>query len=157
MPQDRAALGYAAFSGAMAVMRFAADGLRARHSERLLLRASGSLTAVAMAVVLLSGSPWVSLVGYALIGAGLAMVVPILYSAASRVPGTTPAAAIAAVSSIGYSGFMVGPPLIGGIAQHASLTAAMTVVVIAATILACSAHYVPEKESPAGAGQPSLA
>ena len=52
---------------------------------------------------------------------------------------------------------MVGPPLIGGIAQHASLTAAMTVVVIAAAILALSAHYVPEKEAPAGAGQPSLA
>ena len=145
MPQDRAALGYAAFAGAMAAMRFAADALRQRFSERRLLRASGALTSVSMAVVLLSGHPWVSLAGYALIGAGLAMVVPILYGAASRVPGTTPAAAIAAVSSIGYSGFMIGPPLIGGIAQHASLTAAMTVVVVAAAILALSARFVPEK------------
>nr|WP_315494042.1 MFS transporter [uncultured Rhodoferax sp.] len=145
MPQAQAALGYAAFSGAMATMRFVADSLRARFSEQRLLRASGTTTALAMAVVLLSGSPWVSLLGYAFIGAGLAMVVPILYGAASRVPGTTPAAAIAAVSSIGYSGFMIGPPLIGGIAQHASLTLAMGVVVVAATILALSAHHVPEK------------
>lgn len=157
MQQDRAAIGYAAFAGAMAVMRFLADVLRTRFSERLLLRGSGVLTAVAMAVVLLSGNPVVSVIGFAFVGAGLAMVVPILFGAASRVPGTTPAAAIAAVSSIGYSGFMIGPPLIGGIAQHASLTAAMGVVVVTATILALSAHYVPEKQPDVAAGQPSLA
>jgi hypothetical protein len=84
-------------------------------------------------------------------------VVPILFGAASRVPGTTPAAAIAAVSSIGYSGFMVGPPLIGGMAQHASLTLAMGVVVVTAGILALSAHYVPDKAPAAPAGEPSLA
>jgi fucose permease len=145
MSHALAAAGYAAFAGSMAVMRFAADVLRARYSDRRLLRASGGLAAVAMAVVLLSGNPWVSLVGYAFIGAGLAMVVPILYSAAGRVPGTTPAAAIAAVSSIGYSGFLIGPPIIGGIAQHVSLTWAMGIVVLAAGVLALSAHHVPEK------------
>lgn len=145
MPQDQAALGYAAFAGAMAVMRFAADTLRARYRERQLLRASGVVTALAMSVVLLCGHPAVSLVGYALVGAGLAMVVPILFSAASRVPGTTPAAAIAAVSSIGYSGFMLGPPLMGFLAQHASLTVAMGVVVVAASVLALSAHRVPDQ------------
>ncbi|CAM8666025.1 AraJ Arabinose efflux permease [Comamonadaceae bacterium] len=147
MPHELAALGYSACAGAMAVMRFAADRLRARHSERLLLQVSGTIAAVSMAVVLIVGQPWVAIVGCGLVGAGLAMIVPILYGAASRVPGTTPAAAIAAVSSIGYAGFMVGPPLIGVIAQHASLTAAMAVVVVAATILALSARFVPEKAS----------
>lgn len=145
MPQDQAALGYAAFSGAMAAMRFAADSFRHRFSERLLLQASGLVTAVAMAVVLWCALPWVSLVGFAIAGAGLAMVVPILYTAAARVPGTTPAAAIAAVSSIGYSGFMVGPPVIGAIAQHVSLTMAMGVVVLGAATLAAFAHRVPDK------------
>jgi fucose permease len=157
MPQDQAAIGFAAFAGAMAVMRFIADSLRARFSERLLLRASGVVTAVAMTIVLLSGSPVISVIGFAVIGAGLAMVVPILFGAASRVPGTTPAAAIAAVSSIGYSGFMIGPPLIGGIAQHSSLTMAMWVVVVTASILALSAHYVPEKQPEGEGGKPSLA
>jgi predicted MFS family arabinose efflux permease len=147
MSHALAAAGYAAFAGSMAVMRFAADALRARYSERRLLRASGGVAALAMAVVLLSGNPWVSLVGYAFIGAGLAMVVPILYGAAGRVPGTTPAAAIAAVSSIGYAGFLVGPPIIGGIAQQVSLTWAMGIVVLAAGVLAFSAHHVPEKRS----------
>jgi fucose permease len=145
MPHEQAAIGYAACAGAMAVMRFAADRLRALYSEQRLLQVSGVVTAVSMAGVLLTGHPVVAIIGCGLVGAGLAMIVPILYGAASRVPGTTPAAAIAAVSSIGYAGFMVGPPLIGFIAQHASLTAAMGVVVVAATVLALSARFVPEK------------
>ncbi len=142
MPQDQAAAGYAVFAGAMAAARFGGDFLRARFSEKLLLRSSSALTAVSMSVVLLSGSPTVALVGYALIGAGLAPIVPILFNAASRVPGSSSAAAIAAVSSIGYSGFLVGPPLIGVIAHNASLTAAMVVVVVAAGALAIGARRV---------------
>jgi hypothetical protein len=85
---------------------------------------------MAMAVVLPSGHPAVYIAGYALVGAGLAPVVPILFNAAARVPGTSRAAAIAAVSSIGHKGFMIGPPLIAGLAQALSLTAAMWVVAI---------------------------
>eukprot|EP01036_Dinobryon_divergens_P040203 gene40204-53131_t len=68
--------------------------------------------------VLVVGNPWVTLFGFALVGAGLATVVPILYNAATLVPGTSRAAAIAAASSIGYGGFMLGPPLIGAIAHR---------------------------------------
>ena len=142
MTQDAAAMGYAAFAGAMAGSRFAGDALRARYPERWLLRGGAALAALSMAVVLWSGHPALSIVGYALIGAGLAPVVPILYNAATRVPGTSRAAAIAAVSSIGYAGFMTGPPLIGGIAQAVSLTAAMFVVVVAAGLLAIGARKV---------------
>jgi predicted MFS family arabinose efflux permease len=140
--QDVAAMGYAAFTAAMALARFGGDALRARYSERDLLRASAGLSAVAMAVVLMSGHAAVSIVGYALVGAGLAPVVPILFNAATRVPGTSRAAAIAAVSSIGYLGFMIGPPLIGGLAQASSLTAAMWVVVLASALLAIGARKV---------------
>lgn len=144
LSQDLAALGYAAFSAAMAATRFGTDALRNRYSERSLLRVGGSTSALAMAVVLLVGHPWVSMIGYAFVGAGLAVVVPILFNAATRVPGTTRAAAIASVSSIGYLGFMVGPPLIGAIAQSVSLTAALGLVVLASGLLAWGAQYVPE-------------
>lgn len=143
MPQAQAGLGYAAFAGAMALARFAGDRLRARHPEDQLLAFSAGLSAFAMAVVLISGDPWVSLIGYALVGAGLAPVVPILYNAATRVPGTSRAAAIASVSSIGYSGFLIGPPLIGAIAHALTLTAAMGVVVVAASLLSIFSHRVP--------------
>ncbi|MBK7473571.1 MAG: MFS transporter [Betaproteobacteria bacterium] len=145
MSQARAALGYAIFSGAMAASRFGGDALRARYSERGLLRFGAGVAAVAMAVVLLSAHPWVALIGFALAGAGLAPVAPILFNAATRVPGVSRAAAIASVTSIGYSGFMIGPPLIGSIATATSLTAALGVVVLASGLLAYGARFVPEK------------
>jgi hypothetical protein len=83
------------------------------------------------------------MVGFALAGAGLAPVAPILFNAATRVPGVSRAAAIAAVTSVGYSGFMLGPPLIGAIAAATSLTAALGVVVLAAVLLALGARFVP--------------
>ena len=143
LPQAQAAVGYAIFSAAMASSRFAGDWLRNRYSERALLRTGATLAAVAMAVVLLSANATVAFIGFALVGIGLAPVAPILFNAATRVPGVSRAAAIASVTSIGYSGFMIGPPLIGGIATASSLTAALAVVVLAAGLLAVGARYVP--------------
>ena len=145
MSQSMAALGYAIFSGAMALSRFGGDFLRSRYSERMLLCAGASLAAIAMAIVLTSASGSVALIGFALAGAGLAPVAPILFNAATRIPGVSRAAAIASVTSIGYSGFMMGPPLIGGIATATSLTVALGVVVLASAFLAWGARFVPEK------------
>ena len=144
-PQAQAALGYAVFSASMAASRFAGDALRARYDERTLLRCGAGLAAGAMAVVLLSAHPVVAWVGFALVGAGLAPVAPILFSAATRVPGVSPAAAIASVTSVGYSGFMLGPPLIGALATASSLTWALGVVVLAAALLAGGAGKVAPK------------
>lgn len=145
MPQAMAALGYAAFAGAMALSRFGGDRLRARYSERALLRFGSGLAAVSMAIVLLAAQPWVALIGFMLVGAGLAPVAPILFNAATRVPGVSRAAAIASVTSIGYIGFIIGPPLIGSIATTSSLTLALGVVVLASALLAFGARWVPEQ------------
>lgn len=145
LPQAHAALGYAAFAGAMAASRLAGDALRERFAEPVLLAAGACVVAVAMAAVLLIGKPGVALVGFALVGAGLAPVVPILYNAATRVPGLSRAAAIASISSIGYCGFLISPPLIGSLAHVRSLTAALSVVVVMAALLAVGARYVPAK------------
>jgi hypothetical protein len=79
--------------------------------------------------------PGVALLGFALVGLGLATVVPVLFSAATRVPGVTPAHGIAAVSSMGYFGMMAGPPVIGFIAQARSLTLGLLVVVVFAAAI----------------------
>jgi fucose permease len=144
MPQARAALGYATFSAAMAAARFGGDFLRTRYSERALLGAGASVAAIAMAIVLASANAWVALIGFALVGAGLAPVAPILFNAATRVPGVSRAAAIASVTSIGYGGFLIGPPLIGSIATATSLTLALGVVVLASALLAYGARFVPQ-------------
>lgn len=139
-----AAAGYAVFSAAMALSRFAGDALRSRFHEQLLVRSGAAVAAISMTVVLLAAEPWIAFVGFTLIGAGLAPVAPILFNAATRVPGVSRAAAIAAVTSIGYGGFMIGPPLIGSIATMASLPLALGVVVLAAALLVRGARHVPE-------------
>ena len=143
-PQDLAALAYIAFGGATAAMRFAGDSVRAKVSERTMLLAGPGLAAIAMLLVLLIAQPWAAMAGFALVGVGLATIVPILYNAATRVPGVSRAAAIASVSSIGYLGFMAGPPIIGGIAHATSLTTAMGTLIVAAVILMIGARRVPD-------------
>jgi predicted MFS family arabinose efflux permease len=154
-PQDRAALAYAVFSAAMAATRFAGDALRERWPQTQLLRGGALLAGSAMLLVLLVAQPLVALLGFVLVGMGLALVVPMLYNAATHVPGTQRASAIAAVSSIGYAGFLLGPPLIGGIAHALNLTAAMGVVVLACAALAWGTGRVPGLGA-IGARQPKL-
>ncbi|MEO7339057.1 MAG: MFS transporter [Caldimonas sp.] len=137
-----AVLGYAAFSASMALARFCGDPLRQRYPEQRLLLVGGAMAGLAMAAVLLLRNPTVAIIGFALVGAGLAPVAPILYNAATRVPGVGRAAAIASVTAIGYGGFMIGPPLIGGLAHATSLTAALVVVVAGAALLAFAARPV---------------
>ncbi len=152
-PQDTAAIAYVSFAGATAVMRFAGDSVRARVSERTMLLAGPAIAAVAMLLVLLVARPWFAMVGFAVVGIGLATVVPILYTAATRVPGVSRAGAIASVSSIGYVGFMIGPPIIGGLAHATSLTIAMGTMIVAALILIVGALRIPEAR-PAGVRVP---
>ncbi len=134
-----AALAYASFSGAMALGRFGGDWVRARTSPTKLMRISGVLGAAGMALALAVPSPAVGLAGFALVGLGLSNVVPVLFSAASKVPGVSSAHGIAAVSGVGYLGMMAGPPLIGLIAEHSSLTTGLLVVVVFAVFMALSA------------------
>ncbi len=139
-PQQQAALAYASFSGAMALTRLSGDWLRARVAPTRLLRASAWVAALAMVCVLTTQQPWVALFGFALVGVGFANVVPLLFSAASRVPGTRAADGIAAVSAVAYLGFMAGPPLIGMLAEVSSLRTALYLVVGFATALALLAR-----------------
>jgi len=141
-----AALAYASFSGAMAAARFGGDAVRSRLSSVALLRISGALGAAGMALALWVAHPIVALVGFALVGLGFANVVPVLFSAAAKVPGVTAAQGIAAVSSLGYLGFMAGPPLIGVIAERQSLTLGLVVVVAFAAVLALAAKRALPRE-----------
>ncbi|MEQ1683294.1 MAG: MFS transporter [Burkholderiaceae bacterium] len=136
------ALGFAAFSAAMAAGRLVGDRVRERFVTLMLLRGSGVLAASGMALALSVGAPWAALLGFMLVGLGLANVVPVLYSAAAQVPGVSAAAGVAAVSSIGYMGFMVGPPMIGALASATSLGTALWAVALFAVLMALAAPLV---------------
>lgn len=135
-----AALAYASFSGAMAATRFAGDWVRAQLSSVRLVQICGALAALGMALTLVTDSPIVALLGFALIGLGLANVVPVLFSAAARVPGVAPADGIAAVAALGYLGMMAGPPLIGMVAEWHTLSSGMALVMLFAATLSLAAR-----------------
>ena len=139
-PTGLASLAYASFSMAMAGGRFAGDWVRDRMAPVPLLRASGALGMLGMALALAVPQAWAALAGFALVGLGFANIVPVLFSAAAKIPGTTAAHAIAAVASVGYFGMMVGPPLIGFIAQARSLSTGLVVVIVFAALVAALAQ-----------------
>ena len=151
-PQALAALGYAAFSIAMAMGRFAGDRIRARLGAMVLISFGGALAASAMLVALLIGHPAAALAGFALVGLGISNIVPVLFSCASRLPGITPAHGIAGVASLGYLGFLSGPPMIGAVAQLATLPAALGLVALFAAALALLARHVAQGDGPLRTG-----
>jgi HAD superfamily hydrolase (TIGR01509 family) len=131
-----AALGYAAFSLAMAGSRAVGDRLHARFGPVALVRGGGALAASGIALALMVGSIPTALAGFAAMGAGLGVVVPVLFRAAGSTPGVTAGAGIAAVSTIGWLGFLAGPPAIGLAADTVGLRTALGIVVASIAIVA---------------------
>ena len=136
------ALAFAAFSAAMAGGRFVGDWVRGHFAPVALLRRSGALAAVGMALALTAGAPWAALLGFMLVGLGLSNVVPVVFAAAGQVPGIPAAQGVAAVSAVGYMGFMIGPPLIGVLAKATTLSAALWTVALFAVLMALAARSV---------------
>jgi MFS family permease len=124
-----AAAGYAAFSLTMAFGRLFGDGLAETFGHVRLVRACGALAAVGLGVALFVGQPIVALVGFACAGAGFSVVFPAALSAAGRTEGMAAGPALAAVSTAGYTGFLVGPPTIGFVAELVGLGGALFIVV----------------------------
>ncbi len=128
------AIGFAGFSLGMALARLGGDGLVGRYSRARVLVGGAILAAASLAVVLLAGQAVVAVPGFVLVGVGVANAVPLLFSAAGRVPPSGPS--LAAVFTIGYLGFILGPPVIGVLADATSLTAALGLVCGALVLVA---------------------
>jgi MFS family permease len=138
-----AATGYAAFSVAMALGRLLGDRLARRVGAVLLLRLSGTVAAGGLAMSLLVGRPATSLLGFGLVGLGLANLIPVLFSAAGRTRSMPSGTALAAVATTGYLGYLAGPPLIGLAAEAAGLPAALAIVCVACGLVAIGARFIP--------------
>ena len=124
-----AAIGYAAFSISMTIGRLSGDWLVHRFGNRTLVKASGLIASVGIAIAVFSPSPWISLAGFVLVGAGFATVVPCVFSAAGRMPGVQTGVALASVTTMGYLGFLIGPPLIGFVAEGIGLKGALAMLI----------------------------
>lgn len=125
-----AATGYAVFALLMAGGRFTGDWLTMRFGAARLVRGGGLLVVAGIGLAVLGSTPWLAIAGFALVGAGVACSFPLILSAAARTPGVAPGTGIAAMATAGYTGFLVGPPLIGSVAEAVTLRGALGLLVL---------------------------
>lgn len=149
-----AALGFAAFSLTMAAGRMTGDAVVARIGPAGVLGAGSALGALTLGAALVAGQPAAALVGFAGVGLGLANVVPVVFSAAGRMPGVAPGVGIAAVSTAGYCGFLAGPPLIGFLAELAGLAVGLGLVALALALMALGGGTLKPDEARSTAADP---
>lgn len=130
-----AALGFTAFSFAMLIGRFAGDGLVDRFGSVLMVRVGATVSSIGLTVGLIINTPTAMIISFALVGLGVSVLFPLVFKSAARFPGVSRGKAVAGVATIGYTGFLVGPPVLGWIAEPTSLRVSlMIVVVLCATV-----------------------
>lgn len=121
-------LGYGFFAVAMTIGRLSGDRLVARIGDENLLLGGGVIAVAGFSMLLLSPYAGVALIGFALIGLGAANIVPILFRRAGKQTVMAPAAAISAVSLVGYAGVLGGPALVGLVAHRTNLANAFWIL-----------------------------
>jgi len=122
--------GYTAFMCTMALSRFLADWFTSRFGLKVILQLSGILTASGLMIAVLLPQLTTAIIGFFLVGAGVSSVVPLVYGAAGKSKVLSPGVALAAVSTIGFLGFLVGPPLIGLVAGATSLRGSFSIIAV---------------------------
>ena len=132
--EAQAALGYAAFSATMVLMRLSGGVVVARLGAVATTRASGAVAFAGLALVVSTDALGVALAGFALVGIGYAVVMPLAFSRAAADPAMRPGPAIASVATLGYGGMLLGPPLVGFVAQMAGLRMSFAMLALLALL-----------------------
>jgi MFS family permease len=122
--------GYTAFMSTMAAGRFIGDWVAVQLGFTRTIQISGLLITAGLAVALIFPYLVPAITGFFLVGLGVSSVIPLVYSRAGRSKKLSPGLALAAVSTIGFFGFLVGPPIIGVIAGMASLRASFVIIAL---------------------------
>jgi MFS family permease len=130
----RVAWGYVASTAAMVAVRLVGDRIAERFGARRVIRAGGWLAGTGFVIAALAPALPVALLGFAMSGAGLGVIVPLAFAAAGRI-GDSPGESVAAVATVGYLAFVVAPPVIGVIADLINLPVAFSLVGVAVILL----------------------
>ncbi|MEO5875408.1 MAG: MFS transporter [Streptosporangiaceae bacterium] len=138
-----AALGYPLFEAAMLCGRLIGDRLRTRLGTRRLLMTAGLGTSVATTLVVASPSTPYALVGFFLTGLMVCTVVPTMISLAGTVAPGQSAASVAQVGAMGYGGLLLGPVVIGFLAEASSVRAGMSIIVVLAVLMTVAFRFIP--------------
>jgi MFS family permease len=138
-----AGLGYAAFTIAMTTGRMGGGRVVGRFGASRTIRASAACGALVLSAALFIGDLPVAIIGFAAFGLGLAVVVPtVLTAAARRSGGIGTSSALAAISTCGIAGYLIGPPIIGGLADAVSLPVALGLLPLLAAVIALLAGRI---------------
>jgi MFS family permease len=148
--QGLAAVAYTAFSCAMVAGRLVGDHLAERIGPVRLVRLSAATATIGLAVALIVGQVGAAMAGFVLLGLGMSFVVPLVFTASSQLE--RPGPSLATVNSFGYLGLLIGPALIGGIAQAVGLPTALGVIVFIGAATTVLAGVVAPKRSFEGPG-----
>ena len=143
--ESTAAFVFAAFSATTVCCRLFGDRLRSYLGDFALTFIGALLSVCGMSLVLFSAKPIICLIGYALMGAGLSPIVPILFSRAGSYPGVSPGKASAIVSVLSYSGLLFFPPLLGFVAQEFGLENALIIVLAVCVLISGGAFLLRRK------------
>ncbi len=141
MPLATAAAGYAAFAVAMTASRLGGDRVAMRLGQVLVMRLGCVIAVCGFALVVLVPSAVAGVVGFGLVGLGTGNIAPLVFSAAARVKGMAANHSVPAVVGLGYAGFLVGPVVIGLVANRLGLGYALGLdgVLLGATFFAARA------------------
>ncbi|MGD1889337.1 MAG: MFS transporter [Cyclobacteriaceae bacterium] len=142
-----AALGYAAFSLTMASGRLLGDRIIRTMGRPVVIQWGSSIAAIGLLVVVLVQLPVGAIIGFGLVGIGLSNVIPIIFSSAGYANPDEPGRGIAAVTTMGYFGFLIGPPMIGFIADGFSLNIAWVMLIVALGLVVAIAPRIIRKIS----------
>ena len=140
-----AALGFAAFSVTMTAGRAVGDRLIFRFGTVRLVRWCGLIAAAGLGASLLTKSPYVTVAGFAVFGAGLSVVVPQVFAAGGRADLARPGSGLARVVGLGYAGMTAGPAVIGAVASRVGLHTALAIPVLLAVWIAVAAPALGER------------
>lgn len=127
-PEKLTMIGFGAFMVMMASGRFLGDKLIQRFGRKSMLRISGIMISSGLFISVLFPYLLTAILGFLIVGLGVSSIVPMVYSSAGKVPKIPPGIALASVSSISFLGFLIGPPLIGYIAEISSLRYSFAVI-----------------------------
>ncbi len=120
-PEKWVGLGYTAFMISMAVTRFLADNFTKKYGIKKVIRLSGICTVAGLLLLILFPYFITSIIGFLIVGIGVSSVIPLVFSAAGRTKRMSSGVALASVSTMGFFGFLLGPPLVGFLAGWMNL------------------------------------
>jgi MFS family permease len=137
-----APIGLAAFAMAMTIGRLLGDRARIQFGDQKLIIICGLIASTGLSISIAIIEPWMVIGGFFLVGIGLSVIVPIAYSIGGNSQDLPPGVGLAMVTTVGYAGFLFGPPIIGFLADWQSLRFAFLVVLLLFLVMiALSGRY----------------